>query len=81
LPDGFQYGDLPEERFVENEAGHFKSSYRVDEAGVLRVERQIRIEHGYYAPEDYPALREVLLESAIDLQTILSAHAPAPAGS
>lgn len=81
LPDGFEYGDLPADRLVENEAGHFTSRYRSDAAGVLKVERHIRIEHDHYAPEHYPALREVLLESAIDLQTILSAHALTPAGS
>jgi hypothetical protein len=75
LPSGFKFVSFPKGRSIKNEAGSFESRYSMNDAGQVAVERELRIEQDRYAPEQYAALREVLLAATIDLEAGLTAEA------
>ncbi len=73
LPPGYAFVALPEGRLTQTAAGRFESRYRVED-GALVVERTLRIEEDRYPPEQYAALREILIAMSTDLQAIVTAE-------
>ena len=74
LPAGYTYASVPKGRLVQNDAGRFESHYALTEDGQLVVERTLRIERDRYSADQYAALRQLLLEAAIDFGSTVTAQ-------
>ena len=72
LPEGYQIPDLPGGRAHENSAGTYRSAYRVERDGRVRVQRHLRIRKDVFEPSEYPDLRQLLYETVNDARSILS---------
>lgn len=72
LPEGYEITDLPGGRAHENSAGTYRSAYRVERDGRVRVQRHLRIRKDVFDPKDYPDLRQLLYETVNDARSILS---------
>ncbi|MFT5734481.1 MAG: transglutaminase-like putative cysteine protease [Bradymonadia bacterium] len=74
LPDGYTAEAPPIARSKQNGAGRYESRYELSPTGSIVVDRMLRIEQDRYTAEEYPELREILLECAIDIESILTAR-------
>jgi hypothetical protein len=72
LPEGYEITELPTGRAHENSAGTYRSAYRVESDGRLRIQRYLRIGKDVFEAADYPDLRQLLYETVNDARAILS---------
>lgn len=70
LPQGFALSEPPKDVSVRNDAGHFQARYDVD-GGVLKVDRQLVLEHDVYEAADYPDVQTLLYAQLADLRRVL----------